>query len=193
MTVGKQITENTRNKVQLKFSYHKSLLRVRGIKELEAEIEEKKRALSQLVTEARDFYGKCMKYRFVMRIMYQQSPIVYKGRIKLNTETLHIPIMNFIEIYYDNASMTTGKKRKKQVVFAWEAVSKALDEANASLDERLIHMRVYHAFKDFYSRSRGIAQELSCLYHSKNHFEQMIEYEKMGRKDLPAFMLEKAK
>ncbi len=179
-------TETGRRKTQLDLCYCKSLLRVRGITELEARIEEKLNELSNLVTEAKGYYRECMRYRFVMRIMYQQSPISYKGMPKLNTDTLHIPIMNFTSTQYEGRAVI-----KRQVVFSWEGVSDALDKANASLDERLLHMRVYYAFKDFYCRSRGIAQELSSLYNSKAYFEKMIEYERMALHNLPKFMTEK--
>lgn len=179
-------TENRREKSQLDLCYCKSLLRVRGITELEAKIEEKLNELSDLVTEAKEYYRECMGYRFVMRIMYQQSPISYKGMPKLNTDILHIPIMNFTSTQYEGNTVI-----KRQVVFSWENISTALDEANASLDERLLHMRVYYAFKDFYCRSRGISQELSSLYHSKAHFEKMIQHEKMAVHNLPKFMTRK--
>lgn len=156
----------------------KSLLRVRGFDEYEPVGKIEKEYL-QLISEALSFYKECLQYKFVLNLVYVKSPLSLRNiGVKYKHADFHMPYITWA--YWRGGYRVT--------VVDWNIVSAELDKANATLDERLLHMRVHMAMVDFKVRSKNIAERLRSAHKLKIELENMLAQENFEYRDMPEFM-----
>lgn len=179
----KLFTDSCEEQSYTNSEHYKSLLRVRGIEAVEQEILKKESELEEITREARLYYEVCMKVNLVTNVTYLSKKVNYQYMDKPGK--FHVPFL----VFSSQIPLKHGIGRfQRKDHYNWEEVSKMLDNCNASLDERLMHMKVFFAFKDFYFRARQVAEDLRVLYRLKFEFNSMLNFEHMSSKDLPRFM-----
>ena len=137
------------------FVCDKSLLRVRGIDAVRAEIRETEEAVLQLVRSARQFVEQSRKMNLVRRVAYRTLPVRI-GRNVLPYPLREFNVPNICWAEYE------GKLRKD--ITDWDMVAAYLDTANASYDERLLHMRIHLAMKRYHLEGRRLQEKLKAAY-----------------------------
>lgn len=80
---------------------------------------------------------------------------------------------------------------RERSFFKWADISTALDDTNASLDERLLHMKVYFDCRQYFCRGRQIAGDLAELFSMKEIFDEILRIENLDRKNLPSNIMVK--
>ena len=160
---------NSSSLAQKDLLHGKSLLRVRGLYSLEQTILQKQNELAQLVLNASSFYNECQELPFVLSIAYIRQTIAYKNAPKFDRAKFHIPAIGFVQ-------WVCGERKD---ISKWEDVSRHLESANVSLDERLLHMQAFCAFKEIYYHGRQLAEDLKCLYRLQSEIRSMIRHEQM--------------
>lgn len=131
---------------------------------------------SNLCDEARDFYNEIRKLKLVVRITYQTTPIKYKNICNYHPTELHIPYMFWT--YYGS--------KNRDVIFDWKLISRQLDKANASLDERLLHIKIHLMMLSFWKRGRRLAECLRTAHILNNEMKKAIKYERINKNMLPS-------
>lgn len=169
-----------KNKLPVNLNTCHSILAVKGFNSIAESIQSEEQKLAQIVVNAKDFFSKCQKLNFIFSITYVRKAIQYSGMPKYNKADFHVPVMVFV--YWD-------VENKRREIYDWETISNELDQCNASLDERLLHMRVFFAFKNFQYQARMIAENLKVLYKQNNELLTMLQHENMGLNRMPDFML----
>ncbi|UOO87672.1 hypothetical protein [Neisseria arctica] len=86
-------------------------------------------------------------------------------------------------------SNSRGTVSERRDINTWDELSAKLDETNASLEERQIHMFMFIQFKVIYAQARVVAQELVSLYGLKSDRDDMFEFESMKVSAMPKIML----
>lgn len=170
------------NNSQANALHCKSLLRVRGVRgasSIRLLIEEQKKALESITTEAKEFFEECRKISLFCNITYMRVKIRYEGAEKFVLAKHHVPKMYFC--YYLNKNM----KGKRVDYFHWEEISDMLTKANASIEERMLHMKIYYSFSDFESRARAISDELKALIRLQKELLTILDFEGLSLKTLP--------
>lgn len=149
---------------------NKSLLRVRGIEAVRAEIRETEEAVLQLVRDARQFVEQSRKMGLVRRLIYRTIP-VRTGRVvpSYPLRDFNVPSVCWAE--YE------GKQRRD--IIDWSLVAAHLDAANASYDERLLHMRVHLAMKLYHSEGRRLQEKLKAAYALADEMVRMAQSQKI--------------
>lgn len=183
--MGKKSFDPSENQSYTDLEHCKRLLRVRGIEEVGLEILQKESELETVIREARSYHEACSHVDLVANVTYLSKGIKYQHMEA--PERFHVPFLVFSsQVALEHRP---GKFQRKDH-YKWEEISKMLDDINASLDERLIHMRIFFAFKNFYYRGRQVAEDLRVLYRLKFEFDSMLEFEHMAGKNLPKFMIQ---
>ena len=144
----------------------KSLLRVRGIEAVQAEIKETEEAVLQWVKEARQFVEQSRKMGLVRRLAYRTIPVRI-GRAALPYPQREFNVPNICWAEYE------GKQRRD--ITDLDTVAVYLDAANASYDERLLHMRVHLAMKRYHSEGRRLQEKLKAAYALADEMAKMAQ------------------
>lgn len=168
-----------KNKLPLNLDTCHSILAVKGFNSIAESIQLEEQKLAQIVVNAKDFFSKCQKLNFIFSITYVRKAIQYADMPKYNKADFHVPVMVFV--YWD-------VENKRREIYDWETISNELDQSNASLDERLLHMRVFFAFKNFQYQARMIAENLKILYKQNKELTRILGCEHMTLHKLPNFM-----
>lgn len=172
---------NKLKKIPLNLTTAKNILCVKGFDSLREQIESEEKKLMQLVADAKTFFAACQKLDFVFSITYVRKAIKYNNMPQAHAkEHFHVPVMIFA--YWDI-------ENKRREIYDWETISEELNQRNASLDERLLHMRVFFSFKDFQYQARMIAENLKVLYKQNSELLDVLAHENMGLNRMPDFML----
>lgn len=167
-------------KIPLNVETAKKILRIKGFDCIREQIESEEQKLTQLVLDAKAFFAECQKLDFVFSITYVRKLIQYNNMPKYSKTDFHVPVMIFV--YWD-------VENKRREIYDWATISEELNQRNASLDERLLHMRVFFSFKHFLYQARMIAENLKILYKQNNELLTMLQHENMGLNRMPDFML----
>ena len=170
----------------LKFWEYKRLLRVRGIEDIETEIELKLADLEKLIDEAQSFHEACQELDLVYPIVREHLKLSNKYLANLDLKKYYIPNM----LFFKNVVSSSGRQSRKKF-FNWTDISTALDETNASLDERLLHMKIYFDCRQYFSRGKQIAGDLAELFSIKEVFEEILKVENLERGNLPSNIMVK--
>lgn len=170
----------------LKFWEYKRLLRVRGIEDIETEIELKLADLEKLIDEAQSFHEACQELDLVYPIVREHLKLSNKCLVCLDLKKYYIPNM----LFFKNVVSSSGRQSRKKF-FKWADISTALDNTNASLDERLLHMKIYFDCRQYFSRGRQIAGDLAELFSMKEVFEEILKVENLERRNLPSNIMVK--
>ena len=170
----------------LKFWEYKRLLRVRGIEDIETEIEFKLVDLEKLIDEAQSFHEACQELDLAYPIVREHLKLSNKCLVCLDLKKYYIPNM----LFFKNVVSSSGRQSRKKF-FKWVDISTALDNTNASLDERLLHMKIYFDCRQYYSRGRQIAGDLAELFSMKEVFEEILQAENLERRNLPSNIMVK--
>ncbi|KLT72084.1 hypothetical protein PL75_10090 [Neisseria arctica] len=174
------------SKTVVKLTNVKRLLRVRGLEEIENLITEKESQLLKLMDDARNYCEECKKYDFVYTVTYVGIPIKAKTIPAAKRKILQVPEVKFRKYIMSNSRGTVSERRD---INTWDELSAKLDETNASLEERQIHMFMFIQFKVIYAQARVVAQELVSLYGLKSDRDDMFEFESMKVSAMPKIML----
>lgn len=173
-------------KKYLKFWEYKRLLRVRGIEDLEKEIKLKLVNFELLIDEAQLFHEACQDLNLIYPIVREHLKLSNKSLAGLDLKKYYIPNM----IFFKNVVSSSGRMSRKKF-FKWADISTALDDTNASLDERLLHMKVYFDCRQYFCRGRQIAGDLAELFSMKEIFDEILKIENLDRKHLPSNIMVK--
>jgi yfa len=173
-------------KKYLKFWEYKRLLRVRGIEDLEKEINLKLVNFELLINEAQSFHEACQDLNLIYPIVREHLKLSNKSLSGLDKKKYYIPNM----IFYKNVVSASGRMSRKKF-FKWTDISAALDNTNASLDERLLHMKVYFDCRQYFCRGRQIVGDLAELFSMKEIFDEILKIENLDRKHLPSNIMVK--
>ena len=153
-----------------------SLLQVRGFDFLQEEILSKMQQLATLIDEAKAYFAETQKLDLIFSTVFIKKMVSYQHLPEyVDKKTFFIPLITF--------------RNARRDISSWVEISKALDEANATVDERLIHMRIFFSNKDFYFRGRQLAEDLRCIWSLEIEMNRMLKLENMPLKTLPDFML----
>lgn len=129
-----------------------------------------------LCTEAKDFYNSIKKLKLVTRVAYQAVPIKYKNICNYPRSKSHIPYMFWA--YYGS--------KNRDPIFDWEIISSKLDEANASFDERLLHIQIHLMMVNFWKKGRRLAECLRTAHILNNEMKKVMKYEHINKNMLPS-------
>ena len=179
-------TQKTGKDKYLKFWEYKRLLRVRGIEDIDEEIELKLVDLEQLIDEAQSFHEACKELDLVYPIVREHLKLSNKYLANLDLKKYYIPNM----LFFKNVVSSSGRQSRRKF-FNWTDISTALDETNASLDERLLHMKIYFDCRQYFSRGRQIAGDLAELFSIKEVFEEILKVENLEPGNLPSNIMVK--
>ena len=144
----------------------KSLLRVRGIEAVRAEIRETEEAVLQLVRSARQFVEQSRKMNLVRRVAYRTLPV----RIRQNV--LPYPLWKF---NVPNICWAEYEGKMRKDIIDWDMVAVLLDKANASYDERLLHMRIHLVMKHYHLEGRRLQEKLKAAYVLADEMVRMAQ------------------
>ena len=153
-----------------------SLFKVRGFNFLQEEILSKMQQLAALIDEAKAYFAETQKLDLIFSAVFIKKMVSYQHLPEyVDKKMFFIPLITF--------------RHDRRDISSWIEISKALDEANATVDERLIHMRIFFSNKDFYFRGRQLAEDLRCIWSLEIEMNRMLKLESMSLKTLPDFML----
>lgn len=143
----------------------KSLLRVREPEAVAMEIAATEKAVYELVANARHFLEQSRQMGLVRRLVYRTIAVAHPNLPEYPRKEFHIPSICWAE--YE------GKKRTD--ITDWAKIAVYLDKANASYDERLLHIRVHLTMRQFHSEGRRLYEILKTDYALVQEIQQMSE------------------
>lgn len=152
---------------------------INNTEELRKNIAEYEHELNSFCNQAYSFYKELQAEKLITNIIHRKKPITYKNAPQFTSA--YIPEISWIT--YE----TVDGKSKRIYLEDWEAVSKLLDAGNATLPERIFHMKVNIAMREIYSTSRNIAEKLRQAYNLLHNVNHMLETEEMTEQDFIKF------
>lgn len=139
----------------------RSLAKIRRPAEIAEEIASLEAGIYCLVREAKQFVQSARQMGLVRRVAYRSVPVnhailpAYPGR------DFHVPNICWAEYI--------GKQRKD--ITDWATIARQLDAANASYDERLLHMRVHLTMRQYHDEGKRMLEQLKSNYAFLNELE----------------------
>lgn len=147
------------------FDNAKSLLRVREAEAVAREIAELETAIYALVENGKAFVKEANRLQLVRLLKYRPSIIAHRKLPGYPSKTFHVPNICWAE--YIN--------RRRLDIDDWLVIAKLLDEANASYDERLLHMRIHQSMLEYRLEGRRLVERLKGAYWTQQEIRLMTE------------------
>lgn len=170
----------------LNLENYKSLLRVRGLGEL-TDIEKIETELLSLVQEVEVWRNQIKEFAFVYKIVNTTQNINIAGY----TQKYERVLFNIPKLCWAQSIKVPGKKTARKIITEWEFISDALDRANASLDERQIHIHTFMLMHWFNSRGRVLRERLLQETHKQKQLDSLLSTEGLKLSQLPNYLLYK--
>ena len=94
-----------------------------------------------------------------------RNVIFHKQKVKLeNFDDIYIPHLCWVEYI--------GKKR---VYLEWEQIADILNRANASIDERILHIKLHHEFQRLHLEVKSAVNQLKDSIQLSQNFLEMLK------------------
>jgi len=138
-------------------------LKVRAPTAVVVEIASIEGEVYRLVSEAKQFVQSARRMGLVRRVAYRATPINHAALPAYPNKDFHVPSICWAEYI--------GKQRKDFT--DWATIVAQLDAANASYDERLLHMRVHLAMRQYHDEVKRMLEQLKSDYAFLNELEFM--------------------
>ncbi|OAM43426.1 hypothetical protein A7Q00_05860 [Eikenella halliae] len=141
----------------------RSLAKIRQPAAVAAEVAELEAGIYRLVREAKQFVRSARQMGLVRRVAYRSTPVSHAVLPAYPGKDFHVPNICWAEYI--------GKQRKD--ITDWGTIAVQLDAANASYDERLLHMRVHLAMRQYHDEGKRMLEQLKSDYALLGELEFM--------------------
>lgn len=131
--------------------------------------------IRSFLNQAENFFQHVQQQHLFRKVLLHKQKVSIKG---LESEFKDIYIPNFYWIEY------IGDKRK---YLSWKEVSHTLNRVNATLDERLLHIRIHYEFQRLHLEAKSYINHLKDMALLSNELKELLEDQGVTLKMLHVF------